>query len=297
MLFHRLHKRHKFGSGAPTEPSFQPQQCQDYTENLNLIVNQLAALTEKVRDQNDAKTAVQAEASRQSDRNFRWTLVLTVATIAVAVVAAGAGIEQGIIAQRSFVETRDEQRAWLRVTIKPDNLYWTNEANYFGPINYDVTMTPFFLVSNVGKVPAFSVAGSLSGAASDGNLDISKVTKDSCKNLSPDRPNETIIFPGEQPEINKSGPLKTGVRFYRPDSLNLPIRKAGFWANTNIELILYGCVIYKLSASGETHHTKFVYYVVPSVVSDSYTGRFKSGIDVPASGISLDLTASKDDAS
>lgn len=274
--------------------------------SLHTIAQQLTVLTtdQRLSRIENLRVAADAKARAEQDRtSTRWQT--GIATV-IAFIAAAAGAYQGYVARKTLVDTRNDQRAWLRVTVFPSDLVWlTGPEPSRTPKYAAVMLKPRFVVSNVGHLPAFSVRGTLLGIATTSKTDpfgdkVAAADRPVCAELERSKYNdiEATVFPGEQPQINSFGAITTSVFFARKViGAPFPFKASEMYPRaTEVTLLLYGCVVYRLYPSDDFHYSMFTYLVQSKTVDASGAYPFTALVNVPADEIKLGLKSAGDDA-
>lgn len=216
---------------------------------------QVEVLADLVRVSPEEK-AVSADKDARDFRIAKYNLLLGICTSILTLLSLGALGTQAYFAQRTLDETESEQRAWVRVSLQPNDLTWlkTKDRN-----SSSVSMGVKFSVSNSGHLPAFNVRSIIYGYLKpipykdSINIDTNLI----CKTLEKDNHAvESTIFPGENAF---RGPVDIPNQTQFSASLDLLHNEdAALVPNGSpVILALYGCVLYKTSFNGPFHKTAF----------------------------------------
>lgn len=271
-------------------------------ESSNVVAQEIFQLREQLSNYQVESVHIAEEARERTKREIESNRRQTIIATLIASIAAAAGAYQGFVAHNTLVDARNDQRAWIRVTVLPGDLNWFGSSEGAFPISELPRMAPSLLVSNVGHSPAFSVRGGILGLASTENYDLindklsgnnKAVCDQTVQQKKPD--NETIMFPGEKPQINSYGVLTKTVSFFSEHSDHVRETK-DFDRGSQVKIILYGCIVYKLSQSDSFHHTMFTYEIEPRDVIGNHGFMFRVGVKLTADQLTLRERSNGDDA-
>lgn len=267
----------------------------------HIIAKRIDALAGELAEIARRQEIAQNNADRKSNRNFWWTFALTMTTIVVAVIAAGTGAYQGFVAHETLVETKNDQRAWLRVSISPGDFEWQQTWN---PNQVTVEMSTSMFVVNEGHLPAFAVHGYIWGIAMDTQeyfLSNDKVPCDLAKQQTSFHIG-AIVFPSERSAVTIGSSPSAGngnsveIDFTTIPGLPFNILRDHFPINTTVRAILHGCVIYKLTPDGAYHSTRFNYLIEHKDLERPAMFYFTGPKTTPKSDINLESLPKEEDA-
>jgi hypothetical protein len=208
----------------------------------------------------------QASENRRDIFN-RAAFGLSVVAVIGAIYSASKSNDQAIAAQGQLTAMREEQRAWIKITIVPEAISWWKTCP-------NIELTSQIRNKNVGHVPALGVQYTVMGA--DSVKDIFELQRTSCRPSTGTR----AIYPGDVEDASKLdfGRSVAGVTLEHSTATNF---------------IIYGCTSYKADSSGPDHHTFFMYEVAHTTPAREMSYLFSPGVDVDAA----DLMITKDDLS
>ena len=207
----------------------------------------------------------EASSKNRRERRLRMLEVIGlwlaagVGLLAVIVASLDARGQRGVM-QGQLNEMQAEQRPWLRVDVTPGDFVVLNPP---GTVAYPtIVFNPHFIITNVGKSPAFNALLSFTGWSDVVSRDDSyRAQAEICENIarqpSAERHDGRIMFPADH--FNEElGPAKQEVAFMGPNFAKGLIKKDQEWP---MHFKVIGCVDYLFGAPLERHQTGFIYDV------------------------------------
>lgn len=253
------------------------------------MINELARTKDAINSLEAKLALLHNETKNQNDRDFKSMTRLTKATVFVACCAALFGGIQAFLARGALQETRSEQRAWLKVSLEPGDIFWADADISDDGIAYRLMMTPKLIVSNVGHLPAFSVTAFLLGYAVT-DTDTHVAGDSSCANLFKHNvlfDTDKIIFPNDPVQVNQIGGTTETVKVTKVEGRLGADLDTFRSSGRPFHIFLHGCISYSLLPSGPPHYTEFHYVVHKGVVSELPSEPIEVGSKVVSSQVSL----------
>ena len=207
----------------------------------------------------------EASSKNRRERRLRMLEVIGlwlaagVGLLAVIVASLDARGQRGVM-QGQLNEMQAEQRPWLRVDVTPGDFVVLDPP---GTVAYPtIVFNPHFIITNVGKSPAFNALLSFTGCSDVVSRDDpyraqAEICELIARQPSAERHDGRIMFPGDH--FNEElGPAKQEIAFMGPNFAKGLIKKDQEWP---MHFKVIGCVDYLFGAPHEHHQTGFIYDV------------------------------------
>ena len=209
-----------------------------------------------------------------AENRFSSSNVMLILTLIFTSVAAAASAWSALEAHRQADAAIDANRAWLKISMSPEDLNSSIISNQ--PGSFFFSETPKFSARNVGKSPAKQAYAYFIGLTDV--LDGLEAEKKVCNNIPNNLRDKQIVFPDE--EINESNGIgREGISFDTRRLVKEGKNPAAF------TIFIVACATYRYDGSNDLHHSATLFQAWRRTDEIHVTSNFDVSVGVRAANI------------